>query len=55
MIYALIRFMLDFLRLDSNGFGVITTAQLVSLSIFAVAFSTLLYRHRKRPAAAPAT
>lgn len=46
MSYATIRFLLDFLRLDSNGFGFITTAQLVSLVTFLVALGIFIVRHR---------
>jgi phosphatidylglycerol---prolipoprotein diacylglyceryl transferase len=34
MMYSAIRFTLDFLRLDSNGFGSITTAQIIGLFLF---------------------
>ncbi|MEP7285433.1 MAG: prolipoprotein diacylglyceryl transferase [Chloroflexota bacterium] len=47
MSYATIRFILDFVRLDSNGFGPITTAQLVSLATFIASGLTLAWRHRK--------
>lgn len=47
MQYAVIRFLLDFLRLDSNGFGAITTAQLVSLAVFIVSGAVLIVRHRQ--------
>lgn len=46
MLYGTGRFLLDFVRLDSNGFGPITTAQLVSLGIFVVAGVLLFLRHR---------
>lgn len=46
MSYATIRFLLDFVRLDSNGFGFITTAQLVSLATFIIAGGILIVRHR---------
>ncbi len=52
MLYPLIRFTLDFVRLDSNGFGVITTAQLVSLVAFLIAAALLIVRHRQ-PASKP--
>jgi len=52
MLYPLIRFTLDFVRLDSNGFGVITTAQLVSLVAFLIAAALLIIRHRQ-PAPKP--
>lgn len=47
MLYATGRFLLDFVRLDSNGFGPITTAQLVSLLAFAGAGAVLYGRHRQ--------
>jgi phosphatidylglycerol:prolipoprotein diacylglycerol transferase len=50
MLYATGRFLLDFVRLDSNGFGPITTAQLVSLLTFAGAGAVVFMRHRQ-PAA----
>jgi len=46
MSYATIRFLLDFVRLDSNGFGFITTAQLVSLATFFIAGGIFIVRHR---------
>ncbi len=46
MSYATIRFFLDFVRLDSNGLGAITTAQVVSLIVFASAGIILFVRHR---------
>jgi phosphatidylglycerol:prolipoprotein diacylglycerol transferase len=46
MSYATIRFMLDFVRLDSNGFGPITTAQFVSLVTFIGASTAMFVRHR---------
>jgi phosphatidylglycerol---prolipoprotein diacylglyceryl transferase len=44
MLYATIRFLLDFIRLDSNGFGALTTAQLVSLATFTGALAVLVGR-----------
>lgn len=44
MMYAVIRFVLDFLRLDSNGFGAITTAQLVGLALFVGCGAILILR-----------
>jgi phosphatidylglycerol:prolipoprotein diacylglycerol transferase len=52
MCYATIRFILDFVRLDSNGFGKVTTAQIVSLVTFFGAAGTLFMRHRT-PAGTP--
>ncbi|MBX3064008.1 MAG: prolipoprotein diacylglyceryl transferase [Anaerolineae bacterium] len=46
MQYPLVRFLLDFVRLDSNGSGVLTTAQVVSLATFVFAGAVLLWRHR---------
>jgi phosphatidylglycerol---prolipoprotein diacylglyceryl transferase len=46
MLYPIIRFVLDFVRLDSNGFGPLTTAQVVSMLVFLAALATLLIRHR---------
>jgi phosphatidylglycerol---prolipoprotein diacylglyceryl transferase len=54
MSYATIRFFLDFLRLDSNGFGPITTAQLVSLVVFIGSAMTLFLRHRMPASPTPA-
>ncbi len=53
MCYGAIRFSLDFLRLDSNGFGAITTAQLLSLGIIGV--SLAVFSLRRRVAAQPVT
>ncbi|HLY25078.1 MAG TPA: prolipoprotein diacylglyceryl transferase family protein, partial [Aggregatilineales bacterium] len=47
MSYATIRFLLDFVRLDSNGLGFITTAQIVSLVSFLVAGGIFIVRHRR--------
>jgi prolipoprotein diacylglyceryltransferase len=47
MFYATGRFLLDFLRLDSNGIGPLTTAQWLSVTIFVVAGVILLVRHRR--------
>lgn len=49
MQYAVIRFLLDFIRLDSNGFGALTTAQLVSLAVFIGAGAVLIWRRRVKP------
>lgn len=46
LLYPTIRFILDFVRLDSHGFGPMTTAQLVSLITFALAGTILFVRHR---------
>ncbi len=46
MFYGTGRFLLDFVRLDSNGIGPLTTAQWVSLSLFLVSGAALLLRHR---------
>ncbi|HVU11401.1 MAG TPA: prolipoprotein diacylglyceryl transferase [Phototrophicaceae bacterium] len=46
MLYAVVRFLLDFVRLDSNGIGPLTTAQWVSTTIFVVAGIVLVGRHR---------
>ncbi len=53
ILYAIGRFLLDFVRLDSNGFGPITTAQLVSLLAAFGAGAILIIRHRQ-PLPAPA-
>ncbi len=50
MLYPIIRFLLDFVRLDSNGFGPLTTAQVVSLLVFFAALAALLIRHRSAAA-----
>jgi phosphatidylglycerol---prolipoprotein diacylglyceryl transferase len=55
VLYPLIRFSLDFIRLDSNGFGPLTTAQVVSLLVCLGALAILVARHRvpslsRRPA-----
>jgi phosphatidylglycerol:prolipoprotein diacylglycerol transferase len=44
--YPFERFVLDFVRLDSNGFGFLTTAQVVSLITLITALGVLIYRHR---------
>jgi phosphatidylglycerol---prolipoprotein diacylglyceryl transferase len=46
ILYSIGRFVLDFLRLDSNGFGPITTAQLVSLAVISGSLALLVIRHR---------
>lgn len=46
MQYTLIRFILDFVRLDSNGFGAITTAQIISVAVFVIAGVILIARRR---------
>lgn len=54
MEYPVIRFLLDFLRLDSNLFGPLTTAQVVSLIVFFGAGTILVLRHRRpRPIHTP--
>ncbi len=53
LIYPVIRISLDFLRLDSAGFGSITIAQTVSGIAFIGALAILIVRH-SRPAAKPA-
>ena len=47
MMYPTIRFLLDFVRLDSNTLGIITTAQFVSLLTFIGAGALLFIRHRR--------
>ena len=47
LLYALIRFALDFIRLDNSGFGPLTTAQIVSLLVCLGAIVTLVVRHRQ--------
>jgi phosphatidylglycerol:prolipoprotein diacylglycerol transferase len=49
--YPIIRFLLDFLRLDSHLSGNLTTAQIVSLVVCAAALGALVLR-RLRPTAA---
>ncbi len=46
ILYPVGRFLLDFVRLDSNGFGPLTTAQLVSLLVAIGAAALLIIRHR---------
>jgi phosphatidylglycerol:prolipoprotein diacylglycerol transferase len=46
MMYPTIRFLLDFVRLDSHMTGALTTAQLVSLVTFVAAATVLFVRHR---------
>jgi phosphatidylglycerol:prolipoprotein diacylglycerol transferase len=46
MQYAVIRFLLDFVRLDSHGLGPLTTAQVVSLLTCFAAGAWLWWRHR---------
>ncbi len=55
MFYAIIRFFLDFVRLDSNGLGFITTAQIVSFLAFLAAGGALIFWHRKRRVFPPQT
>ena len=56
MFYATGRFLLDFVRLDSNGIGPLTTAQWLSLTIFVVAGVLVFARYRRAVAAqAPAS
>ena len=50
LMYPLIRFLLDFVRLDSANVGGITIAQIVSALAFIAALTVLIVRHR-RPAA----
>ncbi len=52
ILYPIGRFFLDYVRLDSNGFGAITTAQLVSLVICLLSAAALLIRHRRTDRAA---
>lgn len=47
MLYAAARFLLDFVRLDSNGIGPMTTAQWLSLTICVVSGVVLAVRHRR--------
>lgn len=47
MMYPTIRFVLDFVRLDSNTLGIITTAQFVSIVTFIAAGAILFVRHRR--------
>jgi len=47
MLYSTGRFFLDFVRLDSNGIGILTTAQWVSLSLCLTAGGVLAIRHRQ--------
>jgi phosphatidylglycerol---prolipoprotein diacylglyceryl transferase len=49
VLYPIGRFLLDFVRLDSNGIGPLTTAQLVSLATCALSIGILVVRHM-RPA-----
>ncbi|HVO41174.1 MAG TPA: prolipoprotein diacylglyceryl transferase [Aggregatilineales bacterium] len=46
ILYPIERFLLDFVRLDSNGFGPLTTAQMVSLLTCLGAALVLAIRHR---------
>jgi phosphatidylglycerol:prolipoprotein diacylglycerol transferase len=48
ILYPFIRFLLDFVRLDSYGFGFLTAAQLISL-IACVTGGTLLFIRHRRP------
>ncbi len=54
ILYPIGRFLLDFVRLDSNGFGPLTTAQLVSLLTILAAVAILFVRHRQPAPARPA-
>ncbi len=54
LFYPTIRFGLDYLRLDSNGFGPLTTAQLVSLLTILASVAILVLRHRRAMTAVPA-
>jgi phosphatidylglycerol---prolipoprotein diacylglyceryl transferase len=47
ILYPVGRFLLDFVRLDSNGFGPLTTAQLVALLVAVIATAALVFRHRQ--------
>ncbi len=51
LIYAILypvgRFLLDFVRLDSNSLGLLTTAQAVSLVTCLIAIGILVIRHRQ--------
>jgi phosphatidylglycerol:prolipoprotein diacylglycerol transferase len=47
ILYPTGRFLLDFVRLDSNGFGWLTTAQLISLLTALAALTILIIRHRQ--------
>jgi prolipoprotein diacylglyceryltransferase len=49
ILYPLIRFLLDFVRLDSYGFGFLTAAQLISL-ICCITGATLLFVRHRQPA-----
>ncbi len=51
--YGITRFTLDFVRLDSNGIGPLTTAQWVSLLIAVIAAVVLALRHLLMPAPKP--
>jgi phosphatidylglycerol:prolipoprotein diacylglycerol transferase len=54
MMYPVIRILMDMLRLDNNGFGAVTTAQLVSAVLFLAALAVLIVRHRRTEAAVQA-
>ncbi len=51
--YGVTRFTLDFVRLDSNGIGPLTTAQWVSLLIAVIAAVIMALRHLLTPAPQP--
>ncbi len=51
--YGITRFALDFVRLDSNGIGPLTTAQWVSLLIALIAAILMALRHRLTAAPTP--
>ncbi len=53
ILFPLSRFLLDFVRLDSNGLGIFTTAQLLSVLIALIALGILVARHRKQEAFPP--
>jgi phosphatidylglycerol:prolipoprotein diacylglycerol transferase len=53
MLYPIGRFLLDFVRLDNNGMGPLSTAQLVSLATCAISLGVLIFRH-VRPVSAKA-
>lgn len=50
ILYPVGRFLLDFVRLDSNGIGPLTTAQWVSLIVTFTATVILVIRHARRTA-----
>jgi phosphatidylglycerol:prolipoprotein diacylglycerol transferase len=54
ILYGVVRFLLDFVRLDSNGGGALTTAQWLSLALCVLSAVVLVVRHR-RPRVQPQT